>query len=45
MEYLVPSGIKVEPVVEREYTNTIAKDVDGKEEQRKFDEQIARFKK
>jgi len=35
---------KVEPVVEREYTNTIAKDVDQTVEQRKFDEQVARFK-
>ena len=36
---------KVEPVVEREYTNTIAKDVDPEVEERKFQENIARFKR
>ena len=36
---------KVETVREMKYTNTIAKDVDSTVEQRKFDEQIARFKK
>ena len=33
------------PVVEKEYTNTIAKDVDPVVEERKFLENIARFKR
>ena len=36
---------KVQPTIERVYTSTMATDVDSAEEQRKFDEQIARFKK